>query len=222
MKPAGLLGTLLLAAACAKPAPIEERGRRAYAGYDCKRCHRIGSEGGTTGPDLTYVGFRKSAPFLERWLENPSAWQPDTLMPNFRLNPPTRRALAAYLATLKGQAYAAGAKPWSGLPRDRMGKAIYDTVGCATCHGRSGRGGYRNDNVPGGLVPPLKNAAEGFTRAELVARIADGRVPAKADPAGPEPMLAMPRWADALDPEEIAAVADYVLSLKPAGSGEAW
>jgi mono/diheme cytochrome c family protein len=68
----------------------------------------------------------------------------------------------------------------------------------------------------------VEKAREGFSKAELVKRIADGVAhPGKADPAGPEPMLTMPAWKDALKPDEIEAVADYVLSLAPP-SKEDW
>ncbi|HVE14812.1 MAG TPA: c-type cytochrome [Elusimicrobiota bacterium] len=221
-----LLGALL--GACAKDMPPEARGRAAFASYDCKRCHRIGAEGGTTGPDLSYVGFRKSARFLELWLENPSAWQPDTVMPNFHLNEPTRKALAAYLSTLKGQAFASGPKPWDAPEYAgdsvRRGEVLYERVGCVTCHGKAGKGGYHNNNVIGAMVPSLLHAADGFTKAELERRIAVGvRSPVKADPAGAEPFLYMPAWSELLSPAEISALADYLISLKPKGGPQdAW
>jgi len=219
-----LAAALLAAAGCAKGLTPEARGKGVYASYDCKRCHKIGAEGGTTGPDLTYVGFRKSADFLDLWLKDPSAWQPDTAMPNFRFNDPTRRALAAYLATLKGEAESPE-RSWRAISDPvRRGAAIYERAGCVTCHGKAGKGGYRNDNVAGGKVPSLVKAADGFTKAELEKRIADGVArPVKLDLKGPAPMLHMPAWKEKLSPEDISAVADYVLSLRPPKAwGDAW
>jgi len=210
---------LLLAAGCAPngPSTPESKGRGVYASYDCKRCHRIGSEGGDTGPDLTFVGFRKSPEFLALWLKDPTAWQPNTLMPNFHLNDEARAQLAAYLGTLKGEAYRGpGGAPWQKAEPVKRGAEIYRRVGCVTCHGEGGKGGYANNNAVGGKVPAVEKAREGFSRAELVRRIADGVAhPVKAAPAGPEPLLKMPAWKDALTPDEIEAVADYVLSLAP-------
>ena len=208
------LALAFLAAACAKggPSAPEQKGRGVYAAYDCKRCHRVGTEGGDTGPDLTFVGFRKSPEFLALWLKDPAAWQPNTSMPNFHLSDEARGQLAAYLATLKGQGARASLKT---DPRKR-GADIYRRVGCVTCHGEAGKGGYANLNAVGGKVPAISKAAEGFSRAELIKRIADGVAhPQKADPAGPEPMLAMPAWKEVLKPDEIEAIADYVLSLAP-------
>ncbi|TBR25533.1 c-type cytochrome [bacterium] len=221
----GALALAVFAAACAKggPSTPESRGRGVYATYDCKRCHRIGAEGGDTGPDLTFVGFRKSPEFLALWLKDPAAWQPNTLMPNFKLNDEARGQLAAHLGTLKGEAYrGAGGAPWDKVEPAKRGAEIYRRAGCVTCHGEGGKGGYTNLNAIGGKVPAVEKAREGFSREELVKRISDGVAhPVKADPAGPEPLLKMPPWKEALKADEIEAVADYVLSLAPA-SKEDW
>lgn len=229
MRRGATLVLALLAVGCAErgPATPESRGRAVFAAYDCKRCHRVGYEGGDTGPDLTFVGFRKSPEFLALWLKDPSAWQPNTLMPNFRLGDAAREDLAAYLATLDGQAYR-GPKgaPWdaAGFGSDplKRGMEVYRRAGCVTCHGVGGKGGYKNLNAIGGLVPAVDKVAQGFSREELVKRISDGVAhPVKADPSGPEPLLKMPAWGRALRPDEVEAVADYLLSLAPA-SHEEW
>ncbi|MBI4249898.1 MAG: c-type cytochrome [Elusimicrobia bacterium] len=219
---AGGPGLLALAVCACGPKSLflEQRGQAAYAAYNCRQCHRIGAAGGAVGPDLTYVGFRKSAEFMDRWLQDPSAWQKDAVMPNFHFNEPTRKALAAYLASLRGQLDRQDGPPWDtkDLKADpiRRGRAIYGRTGCATCHGREGRGGYFNNNVAGGLIPALTRVAEGYDKKELIQKIAKGvRQPAKADPAGPDPLLAMPAWGEILRPDEIEAVADYLLSIKP-------
>ncbi|MBI3299752.1 MAG: c-type cytochrome [Elusimicrobia bacterium] len=222
MTRAGALVLLVLAAGCRQgPRTPEAAGKGVYAAYDCKRCHRIGAEGGDAGPDLTFAGFRKTPEFMAVWLKDPAAWQPNTLMPNFSLNDEARVQLAAYLGTLKGEAHRGpeGA-PWDqpAFKADplKRGAEIYARAGCVTCHGKGGKGGYTNLNAIGGKVPAVERAKEGFSRAELIKRIADGvRHPTKADPAGPEPMLWMPAWKEALKPDEIEAVADYVLSLAP-------
>ncbi|MBI4348665.1 MAG: c-type cytochrome [Elusimicrobia bacterium] len=208
---------LLLAACRPDTRTPEERGRAAYASYNCRQCHRIGSEGGALGPDLTYVGFRKSEAFLDVWLKDPRGWQQSTQMPNFAYTEQSRKNLVAYLATLKGEAFA-GAKPWDAVkgPEPR-GAVLYDRLGCGTCHGKGGAGGFRNNNVPGGKIPALRETASTFTREELVRKIKHGvPKPQKADPAGPEPMLAMPAWGSVLTEEEIGALASYLLTLKPA------
>jgi len=124
------------------------------------------------------------------------------------------------MATLRGQDLPA-AKPWSSaaLQADpvRKGAEVFSRVGCVTCHGQGGKGGYANNNVAGGKVPGLRKAWEGFSRTELIDRISRGRVPDKEDPKAADPWLRMPSWSEVLTPDELEAVADYVLSLKPKG-----
>lgn len=221
-----LLVAVLGLSACAKSHsdPVA-RGRAVFASYDCKKCHKVAGAGGTLGPDLTYVGFRKSPEFLDVWLKDPRAWKADVSMPNFYFKDNVRADLVAYLASLKGEGYAAGAKPWdapelAGDPVKR-GEVLFKTVGCITCHNKDGKGGYPNNNAVGGLVPALQLVADGFSRDELVTKIMEGVAhPASADPAQPAPLLAMPAWEKALNKEEVGAVADYLMSLKPKGASD--
>lgn len=218
---------LFLAAGCAdrSSSPPEVWGKGVYAAYNCQRCHRIGASGGDTGPDLTFVGFRKTAAALDVWLKDPSAWQPETLMPNFHLNDSARDDLAVYLATLKGQAFGEREAPWqaaafAGKPVEQ-GKILFRRVGCASCHGKEGIGGYRNNNVPKGIIPHLRKVGELYSKEELIDKIRLGvRYPVKADPNGPEPYLYMPAWEEVLQDDEIAALADYLLFLSPPPSEE--
>lgn len=205
------------------------RGRALFASYDCKKCHTVAGAGGALGPDLTFVGFRKSPQFLDTWLKDPRAWKADVMMPNFYLKDNVRADLVAYLSSLKGEGYLAGQKPWDApaLASDsvKRGEDIYRRVGCVTCHNKGGEGGYPNNNVVGGHIPTLKNVADGFTRDELVKKITNGVAhPGKADPGGPDPLLYMPEWGQKLKADEVEAVADYLISLKPkaAGGGDSW
>ncbi|OGR83796.1 MAG: hypothetical protein A2902_04625 [Elusimicrobia bacterium RIFCSPLOWO2_01_FULL_64_13] len=215
---------LALAGCKGKAKEGAELGRAYFQGMGCVRCHRIGGEGGRVGPDLTLVGFRKSRDWLDTWLENPPAWKKNTIMPNFHLQADMRRAIVDYLASLKGQDYG-DKRPWMAPEFDgdpvRRGEALFKGAGCATCHGLKGAGGYPNNNVVGGKIPALTYAADGYSKEELKERIRNGKVPDKADPNGTAPLLVMPPWGEVLNEDEIDAVADYVLSLRPAGA-EDW
>lgn len=220
-----LFAAVLGLSACAKSHsdPVA-RGRAIFASYDCKKCHMVAGVGGTLGPDLTFVGFRKTPEFLDVWLQNPGKWKADVSMPNFHFKDNVRADLVAYLASLKGQGYLeGGAKPWAAaaLQGDpvKRGEEIYKRVGCITCHNKGGKGGYPNNNAVGGLVPALALVADGFSKEELVKKVMEGVAhPAKADAAGAEPLLHMPSWQQKLNKEEVEAVADYLLSLKPKGA----
>jgi len=193
-------------------------GEAYYQALNCQVCHKIGYKGGAQkGPDLTFIGFRKSSEWLDVWLKDPRAWKTNTSMPNFHLSTSARKALVGYLSGLKGQAFGDD-RPWNrpDVLNDPVlrGHMIYIRAGCVTCHGRGGIGGYPNNNVFGGLIPALTSVAQSFTKEELVKKIKYGSIPQKADPNGPRPLILMPAWGQVLNDGEIAAVADYVLTLK--------
>jgi mono/diheme cytochrome c family protein len=158
---------------------------------------------------------------MHRWIQDPSAWKPGTAMPNLKLAEDVRSDLVAYLQTLRGDAYRAD-PPWNDetMIKDsvRRGESLYAKVGCDACHGPAGAGGHPNNNVVGGMIPALTFAADGYTKDELKTLFHKGRRSTPADAAAPAPAIAMPAWGDVLTDDEIAALADYVYSLRPAKS----
>lgn len=217
------LPLLLVAAACAPKdiAPTPAVGKAYFSQVGCVSCHRVGSEGSAVGPDLTAVGFRHTPEWLELYIRDPQAWKPDTLMPNRRLPDGAYKAIVAYLAEQKGQAWPKGGRPWDGIAdTTAKGKSIYTRAGCASCHGLGGAGGYPNRHAKGGLIPALNKVSESYTKAELLKKIKTGvAAPQKADEKGPAPLIAMPAWGGLLNETELDAVATYLLSLTP-GKGE--
>jgi mono/diheme cytochrome c family protein len=209
-----------------QPKDGQPLGAMYFKGYGCANCHRIGDEGGQYGPDLTFVGYRKTPQWLDVWFKNPHAWKSNTPMPNFNFPDNVRKALVEYLAVQKGDIYRKN-PPWNtpDLMADsvKRGAVIYDRVGCVGCHGRNGVGGYPNNNVVGGKIPSLTKVAEGYSKEELRNKIRTGVHPAKADMSGAEPMIYMPEWGKVLKADEIDALADYLISLKPkSSSGESF
>jgi mono/diheme cytochrome c family protein len=220
-----LLPLLALLAACSRgPAPTGAAAGKAYfKQVGCMSCHRVGGEGSATGPDLSFVGYRHTAEWLDLFVKDPQAWKPDTLMPNRRLPEEARKAIVEYMAGLKGQDAPPGRRAWDepSLLKDPVarGRVIYARAGCVACHGLGGMGGYPNNNVKGGRIPALVKVSEGYNKAELVKKIRLGVPrPEKADPKGPEPLVSMPAWGGVLDETELDAVASYLLSLTPASS----
>ncbi len=183
-------------------------GRARFDAMGCRACHSIGNVGGNSGPDLTFVGFRRTREWLDMWLKDPKVWKPDTKMPNFRLKDADRGAIVEYLTTLKGQDFA-GKPPW------KNGEEIYRLAGCVACHGPQGRGGMPQNNFHGNQIPAVYKVAEGYTFDELAKRIRSGRIPEPQDPSLPPPKVAMPAWGKVLDDGEIASVAQYLMSLAP-------
>jgi cytochrome c oxidase subunit 2 len=92
--------------------PEASAGQQAFMSKQCAACHTIRgtAANGTTGPDLTHVGSRKTiaAGLLETtrgslaaWIADPQTLKPGNNMPMVPLNPEELRAISAYLAALK-------------------------------------------------------------------------------------------------------------------------
>lgn len=227
LKRSPLLLLALLVGCSPSSAPNAQQGggQAAFKALNCGACHLIGGAGsGRGGPDLTMVGFRKSNAWLDAWLKDPQAWRPGTMMPNPHLTDPARKALVGYLSGLKGEDWGA-VRPWNapdaGKDPVERGHLLFAKAGCITCHGVAGVGGYPDNNVVGGKIPALVGVQDRFTKAELAAKIKKGVEPAKADPAGPEPLLRMPAWGQTLDDKEIGLVVDYLWTLKSKDAGKA-
>lgn len=103
-----------------------KRGQELFKTKGCVTCHRIGSRGGSVGPDLSYVGsWGVSSSFLKEWIRNPAAkenripsfWRestfgpqidtskkpvdiPPTVMPGMGLNDQELDDLVKYLSGL--------------------------------------------------------------------------------------------------------------------------
>lgn len=196
-------------------------GQALFNSYGCQSCHRIGSAGASTGPDLTLVGFRRSKEWLNVWMENPQGWKPDTKMPDPKLSPKNREAIVEYLSTLKGQDWKEA--PWKAAKDPiTMGKMIYSKAGCVACHARQGTGGHPNNNVVGGQIPALTKTVSTYKPEELKEKIRKGVKPEKQDPNGPEPLVSMPVWGEILNEQELDSVVQYLYTLSTAKPGDEW
>jgi cytochrome c2 len=88
------------------------RGRRLLSHYQCGSCHAIPdvpSAQGRVGPPLDAFGKRvyiagelpNDPATLQRWLQDPQALVPGTVMPDMGVPPSDARDMAAYLHSLK-------------------------------------------------------------------------------------------------------------------------
>jgi mono/diheme cytochrome c family protein len=69
--------------------------------FQCQSCHTIGAIGGYVGPNLNNAGNWLTPAWIEAWLRNPQALQPDTIEPRRNFTDEEIRALTAYLMTLR-------------------------------------------------------------------------------------------------------------------------
>jgi mono/diheme cytochrome c family protein len=83
-------------------APQAEKGAALFV-TKCAGCHKVNGAGGTAGSDLSRVGTRHDAVFLETLLQNPGTYYPKGVdMPAFKDMPKEDMdSLIAYLLTLK-------------------------------------------------------------------------------------------------------------------------
>jgi len=67
---------------------------------NCAACHKLGSEGGDVGPDLSLIGALRDRAFLKRYIEDPARLNPGSAMPAFQgsLTEPQIEDLARFLA----------------------------------------------------------------------------------------------------------------------------
>jgi cytochrome c oxidase subunit 2 len=91
---------------------LAQQGQQVFSAGACIGCHTINgtAANGKTGPNLTHVGSRTSIAGgsltnsegnLRRWLTNPPAVKPGSIMPNLNLTKTEIDALTAYLQSLK-------------------------------------------------------------------------------------------------------------------------
>ena len=99
----------------ANPTPKEgaaAQGEQLFLAGACIGCHTVNgtTAQGKVGPNLTHVASRTAIaggilPFTEgnvkRWLKNPPALKPGSLMPNLNLSDADIEALTAYITSLK-------------------------------------------------------------------------------------------------------------------------
>lgn len=204
---------------------LQKAGGELFKAYDCLACHRIGKTGRFTGPNLTWVGVRKTSEWVNVWLADPPAYKLGTFMPNFHLSDGEINALTTYLASLTGGENEA-ARDWESItaffldarPRER-GRLVAERLACWSCHGPALDEGVENPNAqPDGYVPAINTSYFDFEEEDLIAIILEGSTPLKIDPEGVTPPYSCPTWEGALNELEIADLLSYLDSIVPESS----
>lgn len=130
------LGILTPATNAALAAAMKVRaGRDLWFESRCVRCHVTSGtapELSMDAPTFNGIGSRRSAAWMAKWIENPSALRPGTPMPQVFHGAGAAEkatAVAAYLGSLQGTA------PAAGVPGDvESGKALFEKLHCGACH----------------------------------------------------------------------------------------
>ncbi len=98
--------------------PAEEgdakAGKELVSKVNCLGCHKLDdlkAVGQGYGPDLSKIGTKTNRKWLYNWLKDPKKYWPDGEMPNPRLNDKEANDIAAYLMTLRDDAYTSAPLP---------------------------------------------------------------------------------------------------------------
>jgi cbb3-type cytochrome oxidase cytochrome c subunit len=119
-----------------------DRGRFLVEEHACVKCHAAGDAAKLaerTGPNLSKVGERTSAAWIDAWLKDPHALRPDTVMPKLFADDAAgatqRYAVAVYLSGLGKPKPAADVGLREMSKSIAAGQRVYVLSGCAACHG---------------------------------------------------------------------------------------
>lgn len=83
------------------PAESVARGQSLFfERYGCQACHQVRDKGGSYGPLLDNAGNRLRSGWILWWLQGPQSWRADVRCPNYGLDTPDARDLAAYISSL--------------------------------------------------------------------------------------------------------------------------
>ena len=206
----------------ARNSNLLEAGKDLFQSYDCLACHRIGKTGRFNGPNLTWLGIRKTRDWETVWLRDPDAYKPNTFMPNYHLEESEIEALVTYLESLTGSENETS-REWESItaffldarPRER-GRLVSERLACWSCHGPNLDEGERNPNAqPDGFVPPINTSYIDFEEEDLAAIIMQGSIPLKIDADGQTPPFSCPPWNDALDESELDDLLAFLNSIVP-------
>ncbi len=205
-----------------KNIPAVEKGELLFDDYGCLGCHRIGSEGRFVGPDLTWIGVRKTEEWERTWLRDPDDFKPGTFMPNFHIPEEGVEALAAYLQTQKGQENE-DSQEWEfrtnfflGNTAKERGELVFKRFACWACHGENGGGGVRNPNMaPNEMMPALKKTANDYGEAEFKTLLKRKRYAEALNSNEPAPPFFCPDYGNYMDDSELSDLYAYLKSFAP-------
>ncbi len=120
------------------------RGKALFESIGCQACHvlepqaKVREMRGTSydmAPELTRVGSKVSAAWIEDWVKNPRHYNPTTRMPSLRLTDEEARDVAAFLSGQKGgPVEGQRALNLTSSVIIKKGEGLIREYGCAGCH----------------------------------------------------------------------------------------
>ena len=115
-------------------------GRVLYGESFCASCHAIQNAagnlvGGDIGPELTAIGSKVDAKWLQAWLRDPQAYDPGTTMPQYRWTNQQLTVLSGFLLSQTNSDLLTNVHLEPATPQQvAHGKLLVTEYGCAVCH----------------------------------------------------------------------------------------
>lgn len=115
------------------------KGRNLFHTIGCLGCHRMGKEGNPFAPDLSHVGDKVKPDWLVNWFLHPKGYNPNTVMPEFRLSIKEAKDLSAFILTVGSKQKVPQFEQAILSPeRIKKGKELIRKRGCSACHDING------------------------------------------------------------------------------------
>jgi len=161
-----------------------EAGRALFETLGCAACHLLNPESsadGSTerrqGPNLARIGSKVTAAWLHAWLLAPHSLQPQTSMPDLRLDGEEAADLTAYLTTRRDSAWEAlELPPMPATPRDALLISAFERTG--TVEGSLARLERMSDREKNNTLGKLSIERYGCQACHAIPGIEPSRPPA--------------------------------------------
>ena len=111
-----------------------------YGESFCASCHAVQNAagnlvGGNLGPELTKIGTKAKPQWIEAWLRDPAAYDPETRMPHYRFNDQQIAMLSGFLEQKTDSDLLANVHLDQATSKQvQHGKSLVSEYGCAACH----------------------------------------------------------------------------------------
>jgi mono/diheme cytochrome c family protein len=116
-----------------------EEGEKLFTQRGCRGCHAVKADEHSVSPRVPHmagIGSKATAAWLDRWIANPKAYNPDSGMPKLDITDDERHAIVAYLLTLKRTEPLPPAPAGTFTAAD--GKDLVKQYECYGCHAIEG------------------------------------------------------------------------------------
>jgi len=117
-----------------------EDGERLFTERGCRGCHAVQADEHSVSPRVPHlagIGSKVTPEWLDRWIADPRAYNPDSAMPKVELTDAQRHAVVAYLLTLKRAEPLASVPDLNGFSAED-GRQLVKQYECYGCHAIEG------------------------------------------------------------------------------------